>query len=59
MKQFEKFALTEKQAKQVTGGEWIYFYTSEGRGAFNDKNNNGRLDQGESWWYYKYPTQPV
>ncbi|HSH64498.1 MAG TPA: hypothetical protein VLB84_01560 [Bacteroidia bacterium] len=56
MKKFEKFALTGKQATQIVGGKWIYYSTSEGRGAFNDKNGNGQWDQGESW-YFIYKTQ--
>jgi hypothetical protein len=52
MEKFEALALSGKQATQVIGGKWIY---SEGRGGFNDKNDNGRLDEGESW-YFIYET---
>ena len=51
MEKLEKSALTGNQAAQIRGGAWIYFTTSEGRGGLNDKNGNGRWDQGESWYF--------
>lgn len=51
IKNFEKLALTGKQVTQIVGGGWIHYCTAQGNGGFNDTNNNGRQDAGETWYF--------
>lgn len=70
MEKFNQFALNKNQAKQVKGGGQVtYTITVSGGGttsittvSFNDANNNGQWDAGESgyeWTVYRDSEGPV